>query len=439
MGGDEGGQQGRRAATPESGGASLEEAFALLAEMTQDFADSLDLETTLERALSLIVAHLDAEAGSLWLLEGDARTGRLLCKASVGPNAIRGFELPVAEGIIGRCVRGNCCSQVLDASRDPAFARAVDASSGLATRSLLCAPLSFGETALGAIEVINKRTGDGCFAQSDIHPLKVLASSAALAIANARLAAAQVEHERARRELELAAEIQRGLLPATPPPGFPLFGVNVPARVVSGDFFDFLELRDGRLAFCLGDVAGKGMNAALTMARTASLYRCLARSAAGPGRLLAALDEEIRDRATRGIFVTMVAGVLCPESGELVLANAGHEPPLQQRPDGSFASFPAEAPPLGILPGFEYPETRISLAGGALYLCSDGITEASSASGGALGADGLTQLVARFAGKPLAERVLAIVAEVRRLETRDDLTLLAVEGPAGAGRGGLHA
>jgi sigma-B regulation protein RsbU (phosphoserine phosphatase) len=408
--------------------------------MTRDFADSLDLKKTLERALSLIVAHLDAEAGSLWLLEGDARTGRLRCEASVGPCAIRGYELPVTEGIIGRCVRRNVCSQVLDASLDPAFARAVDQASGLATRSLLCAPLSFGETVLGAIEVVNKRSGCGCFAEGDIHPLQVLASSAALAIANARLAASQVEHERVRRELELAAEIQRGLLPAPPPPGFPVFGANVPARVVSGDFFDFLELRDGRIAFCLGDVAGKGMNAALMMARTASLYRCLAKTAEGPGRLLAALDQEIADRAARGIFVTMVAGVLDPGSGEVVLANAGHEPPLHHRRDGSFASLPAQAPPLGILPGSEVPESRIALDGGALYVCSDGLTEACSASGGALGAEGVRELVARFARRPLPERVQAIVDEVRQLETRDDLTLLAVgEGdPARPARGGPH-
>jgi sigma-B regulation protein RsbU (phosphoserine phosphatase) len=412
----------------------LEEAFALLAEMTQDFADALDLETTLERALSMIVAHLGAEAGSLWLLEGDASSGRVVCKASVGPHAIRGFELPVAEGIVGRCVRSNACAQVLDASCDPAFARTVDESSGLVTRSLLCAPLSFGDRALGAIEVVNKRTAGGRFTASDLHPLQVLASSAALAIANARLAAAAVENERVRRELELAAEIQRGLLPAPRPPGFPVFGVNVPARVVSGDFFDFLELADGRIAFCLGDVAGKGMNAALTMAKTASLYHCLARSAPGPGALLAALDREIRETATRGVFVTLVAGILDPRTGSVVLANAGHEPPLQHLPDGSFATLPAQAPPLGILAGLEFPESRLALEGGALYLCSDGLTEACSAAGGALGAEGLMRLVTRFAAKPLAERVLAITAEVRELETRDDLTLLGVADP----RGGAH-
>lgn len=405
-------------------------AFALLAEMTQDFADSLDIETTLERGLEKIVAHLDGVVGSVWLI--DESMQELVCRASVGPHQITGMRLPVSEGIIGRCVLENRCSTVLDAQRDPRFTQIIDEQSGFVTHSLLCAPLSFSDRPLGAIQIVNKRSGNHYFSELDIHPLQVLASSAALAIANARMAAAAVEHERVRRELELAADIQRNLLPVPRPDPFPIYGVNVPARVVSGDFFDILPLERGRIAFCLGDVAGKGMNAALLMAKTASLYRYLAKSVGRPGVLLSLLNDAIFETVARGMFVTMVAAVYEPGTGLIYLANAGHEPPLRHTLTGEFESFPAEAPPLGIQPGSDFPETQVQLNGDTLYTFSDGLTEACSESGAQLGSEGLQCLISRFTGMSLAKRVDAIITGVKRFELRDDLTLLAVCGNCGS-------
>ena len=105
--------------------------FELIADMTQDFARSLDIERTVGRALERIVAHVGAVAGSLWLLESGER--ELVCRASVGPHQITGQRLPVSEGIIGRSVRENVCQAILDASRDPHFAASIDEKSGLRT------------------------------------------------------------------------------------------------------------------------------------------------------------------------------------------------------------------------------------------------------------------------------------------------------------------
>jgi sigma-B regulation protein RsbU (phosphoserine phosphatase) len=407
----------------------LSGAFALLADMTQSFASSQDLRNSLERALTLVVSHLDAVAGSLWLV--DPNGAELECYASVGPNQITGMRLPVSQGIIGKSVRENLCQRVLDVSQHPDFSGFADEKSGFATRSLLCAPMSFTDKPIGAIEVLNKRSSGGHFVDADGHLLQVLASSAALAVANARMAESLVEHERTRRELELAAEIQRSLLPAREQGPYPIYGVNVPKRTVSGDFFDILPLPNGTLGFCLGDVSGKGMNAALLMAKSASLYRCMARHVERPGRLLGVLNREICETVTRGMFVTMVAGIFDPATGVARLANAGHEPPLHRDRDGGFRSFPAEAPPLGIDAGEGldrlYPEVEVEMGEGALYVCSDGLTEACSESGGFLGPEGVMGLIDRYSGKPLAERVEAIVSHVSQRELRDDLTLLVVD------------
>ena len=406
-------------------------AFGLLAEMTRDFAGCFDLDATLTRALASIARHVGAETGSLWLLH--AAGAELACVASVGASPITGVRVAVGEGILGKCVREKRGQRVLDVRSDPDFSGRIDRESGFVTRSILCAPMTFSGRVLGAIELVNKCSGDGCFAPADAELLEALATSAALAVANARLAREQVEHERVRRELELAAEIQQGLLPAARPAPFPVQAVNLPARAVSGDFYDFLELPDGSLAFCLGDVSGKGMNAALLGARTASLYRLLAREATAPGALLARLDAEISETVTRGMFVTFAAGVYDPARGRIRLANAGHEPPLLRAPSGAFTAFPADAPPLGILGVGEFPELEIALDGGVLYLFSDGLTEACAADGRPLGARGVEALLERFAGKPLRERIDAIASELGALGLRDDATLLGVSGE-GSGR-----
>src|SRR6185295_16982140 len=132
-------------------------------------------------------------------------------------------------------------------------------------------------------------------------------------ISNARLADQLVEQERIKRELELASEIQRSLLPQADET-LPIFGINRPIREVSGDFYDFFELPDGTVAFCLGDVSGKGMNAALLMAKTASLFRCLGKTIRDPARLLTILNREVQETASRGMFVTMIAGLYEPST-----------------------------------------------------------------------------------------------------------------------------
>jgi sigma-B regulation protein RsbU (phosphoserine phosphatase) len=421
-----------QAADPFSGSSDFAGAFALLAEMTRDFGSSLEIENILERGLGRIAENLHAEVGSLWLVSPDGK--QIECKASVGPDPITGLTISIDQGIIGRSIRENVCQTVLDVSQDPNFEMAVDEKSGFVTRSLLCAPMFIEGEALGAIELVNKLTDpDRCFDESDIHPLEVLTASAALAIANVRKAASLVDAERVRRELELAAEIQRNLLPARRPPPFPICGVNIPARTVSGDFYDILPLPDGRIAFCLGDVSGKGMNAAMLMAKTASLYRCLTKTVGSPGEVLARVNEEICETATRGMFVTMAAGIYDAERGCAVIANAGHEPLLHHAADGSFDSHPAGGPPLGIVAGSSFPEVEIELGGGAIYSFSDGLTEAATETGEQLGSEGVKELLARVAELPVVERVDAIIAEVSRLELRDDLTLLAVDDHGGSG------
>jgi phosphoserine phosphatase RsbU/P len=411
-------------------GENVSDHLELLASMGADFASTRDLESTLQLAVERITRYLDAAGGALFLV--DESGSKLRCHACWGATEITGMVLDADQGIVGRCVQDNKAEIVRDVSKDASFNSGVDAQTGFKTLSILCAPMSVSDQRIGAIELVNKRGGDGLFAESDLHVLQGLSSSAGLAIVNARQAEALVEQERVKRELELAAEIQRSLLPEGRQEPFPVHGVNVPARFVSGDFYDFFEIEDGCICFNLGDVSGKGMNAALLMAKTVSLYRCLGKTIQDPGRLLGIINREICETATRGMFVTMVGGIFDPATGRVRIANAGHEPPLFRDRDGNYQALEAELPPLGIMPMAgpeeDFPETEIYLEGGTLYVFTDGVTEGYVDEGETLEVDGLKDLLDTNALVPTADRLNSVVDRLRRggQPLRDDLTLLAV-------------
>lgn len=401
-----------------------------LAELSQEFASSLDIGETLKHAIDRFMVYLDAEAASIFLLDDD--TSALSCRECAGPVDVRGLRLAPGQGIVGQTVAHNTAKIVRDVSHDASFAATVDADTGFATRSILCVPLAVRGRCLGALELLNKRGGDGLFDRNDLQLATVVAAAAALAIHNAHMAGALLGQERVRKELELARHIQESLLPVREGSRSAVHGVNLPAREMSGDFYDFMTLADGRIYFALADVSGKGMNAALLMAKTTSLLRCLAKHASGASALLRQVNDEICENATRGMFVTLIAGFLDPRSGRIELANAGHPPALLQRTDGSFVELAAQAPPLGVVAAMDFPAVEISLDGGVLYLYTDGISESAVGAGHELGAPGLKRMIE--AASPVAAdlRLGALLRAWRAAgyQARDDVTLLLIELPA---------
>lgn len=407
------------------------EYLEFLAIIGRDFASSLNIGDTLDNALHRISTYMDAEAASLFLLEEDS--AEVVCRACFGPVNVNGLRLAADAGIVGRSIQANISQIVRDVEKDPDFVRSVDASTGFVTRSILCAPLSVKDQQIGAIQLLNKKGGDGLFSEKDRYGLQVLASSAALAIINARLTTQLIEQEKIRRELELAADIQRNLLPKESPIGFPISGINVPARGVSGDFYDIFELEDGRIFFNVGDVSGKGMNASLLMAKTSSLFHCLGRTIHDPGRLLGLINRELCEKGTRGMFVTMIGGIYEPETRTVRISNAGHEPALHRDQKGNYQSFGAQAPPLGIavdiVPDGRFPINDISIGDGSLYLFTDGVTEGRLGDGSILGVEGLKSFLERNAAIEPMSRLRTIADKFGQtgLPLHDDLTLLVVE------------
>ena len=242
------------------------------------------------------------------------------------------------------------------------------------------------------------------------------------------------------KELDLAALIQKSMLPQPRGENFPVHGVGIPARVVSGDFYDIVALDDGRIGFNIGDVAGKGFRSALLMAKTASLYRCLLRSVRQPADLLRLINRELCETSAFGLFVTMIAGLYDPATGLVRLANAGHLPALVRDAKGGMTLINASMPPLGVdtkLAASPTAEHSFYLDGGTLYLCTDGVTEGRLPSGELLEMEGFERHLQATSGLPVSAQLQTVLDRLAaaRGELSDDATLLAVDDRcAAAGR-----
>lgn len=230
------------------------------------------------------------------------------------------------------------------------------------------------------------------------------------------------------RELERAREIQRALLPGPTADDFPVCGLNVSAKMLSGDFYDYFPLPDGRVFFCLGDVSGKGANAAILMAKTAGLCRCLARQQMDLASLVEIVNREIAETSAQGMFVTLACGLYDPRSEQLSFVNAGHLPGLLLSPSAKPSLLQAQSPPLGVLDRISCAAQTYSLAGRELYLFSDGVTEHRTTEGAELGISGLLRLLSASREQSPADQLRFVMRQLLNdgEDTKDDLTLVRV-------------
>jgi len=254
-------------------------------------------------------------------------------------------------------------------------------------------------------------------------------------LAETRAAQARIESE-----LKIARTIQASFLPDNPAALAASGGLEVatwfqPAREVGGDLFHCFWLPDGRLFLCIGDVAGKGVPAALMMAVTATLIKGMAAATPEPATLLEQVNNELCAINERLLFVTLFAAALNPKTGELTLSNAGHNPPLIRRVDGR-AEFITVTPGLvlGVEADWRYVSAREQLApGDILLLYTDGVTEAMNVAFECFEPQRLlevSQAADIVSPRQWVEQVVtAVAAHVGTAEQSDDLTLLAVARP----------
>jgi serine phosphatase RsbU (regulator of sigma subunit)/predicted ester cyclase len=240
------------------------------------------------------------------------------------------------------------------------------------------------------------------------------------------------ERERVEQDLRVARRIQQASLPKEVPElqGWQISPYYQPAREVGGDFYDFLELEDGRLGLVVGDATGHGVPAAFVMSTTCGMLRAVALSVDSPGEVLARVNEALSARMPPSMFVTCFYAILEPKSGRLLYANAGHDLPYLRRSRGA-GELRARGMPLGLMPGMSYEEKEAMLgAGEAVLFYSDGLVEAHDPEGEMFGFPRLQALVAQYADGGalvnfLMEKLHSFTGE--EWEQEDDITLVTLQ------------
>ncbi|MFV1984181.1 MAG: HDOD domain-containing protein [Thiohalomonadales bacterium] len=231
------------------------------------------------------------------------------------------------------------------------------------------------------------------------------------------------------RELFLAREIQTSLQPKEREKSFPVVGINISAKELSGDFYDYIELKNGDIYFTLADVSGKGTHAAMLMAKASGLFRCLAKKVSKPDQLLSIINSELCETNIRGMFITMIAGIYHPKDKSVEIINAGNPPGLLFDKTGNVKQIDALTIPLGIIPGCDFPVQTFSLKDSTLYLYTDGVSEGKLSNNQEIGINGLQKLISKVVTLEKSERLKKIVSVFENKSAlHDDITLLIIEG-----------
>jgi serine phosphatase RsbU (regulator of sigma subunit) len=401
----------------------------LLYRLSEKLVSSPHPEAIARIALNEANPLIPAQAGMV-LLSDHEESGVLLLATCGLPRRLKpGAER--SEGVLGRVLQ----------SGEPELANGVPAAETFAgmegeSVSLLCAPLKSEQGVFGAILMAGE--GERQYSAGDLKLLAAIALQTAPAIEIAHLHQMELEHVRMERDLQVARQVQAGLLPRNLPamPGWQVDAFWQPAQAVGGDFYDFLSFPDGRTGLVIADVSNKGVPAALVMANTRSVLRAVAASARSdccesPGKLLAQVNDLLCQDMPRNMFVTCFLAILDPESGDIAFANAGQNLPYQRTRDGIKELY-ARGMPLGLFPDMEYEEMHTVLQPGeGVLMYSDGLVEAHDPQGVMFGEDRLESYLRRSEAR--GDGLIRLLMENLQAftgpgwEQEDDVTFVTVE------------
>jgi sigma-B regulation protein RsbU (phosphoserine phosphatase) len=399
---------------------------------------------------------LDAQGGALYLTD---RTGtklapafiskgcpplvdvpsHILQQAAASPTALESFlrlhNLATGEGLLGRVFEtGNpiCANEFSEA---PELAKLRDSSFGAS--SVMVASLLYAKQNMGVLAVANSRMG-APFSQNDFVVFKSIAEQSAFALYNAIIYSEANEKKRLDHDLQIARDIQRILLPAESPTiaGFEISGINVPARQVSGDYFDYIKVDDDRLGVAIADVSGKGVPASLIMAICRSVLRSQAIGNSSPADVLQKVNRQLYPDIKEDMFISMAYLIFDHARDSVTLARAGHDAPLLY--SGKARTVTPLKPPgmvVGIDSGDVFDRLTKDVAvplerDDCILLYTDGITEALDNEGNEFGLERTMEAV-RVSAKEGAQAIVTrLIDELRNFvgstAQNDDITLIAI-------------
>ena len=399
---------------------------------------------------------LDAHGGSLYMTD---RTGgkltpafiskgcpplvdvppNILQQAAAAPIALENYlrlhSVTPGEGLIGRVWQTGQSLCLNDLSEVLELAKLRGSAFGAA--SVMAAPLSYAKQDLGVLAVANGPLA-APFSQGDFVVFKSIAEQSAFALYNAIIYSMANEKKRLDHDLEIARDIQRILLPAEAPAinGFQISGLNVPARQVSGDYFDYIQVDEKRLGVAIADVSGKGVPASLIMAICRSVLRAEAARNPSPADVLRKVNRQLYPDIKEDMFISMAYLILDHQRDGVTLARAGHDAPLlYKRASQSVTPLKSPGMVVGIDSGNVFDRLTTDFAvplerDDCLVLYTDGVTEALNSAGDEFGLDRMIQSVRASASDGAQTIVKRIIEDVRNFTgsfpQNDDITLIAI-------------
>ena len=401
---------------------------------------SLGQEIQLDRLLTLIVSEvtsaMEAERSSLLLF--DPASNQLVSKVAEGMST-REIRVPLGVGIAGATAQTRITINIPDAYQDERFNRSYDKASGFRTRSILSAPI-IGQNGklVGVVQVLNKINKQS-FTSDDERFLEAICIHLGIALERAEMVEAYLQGQILTKSLQLAREIQMGLVPKDFP-AFPnissidIYAALEPALDVGGDLYDYFLLDKNRICFIIGDVSDKGVPAALFMAMVRTAFRM---AATGSHEAIGPIMEKLNDFLCASnhsqMFVTVFAGILDLRTGEIEYADGGHEPPyIVHARGGATMIEKVGGIALGFMPEYQFRCGQIQLEpGDSLILYTDGITEAMNSDRHLFSAERIQETLDRTATGITAQALTKIVlggvaAFVAGAHQNDDITLLVI-------------
>jgi serine phosphatase RsbU (regulator of sigma subunit) len=407
--------------------------FAVVSKVGVALLSQCSLDETLNQIIDLIFEGVPADRAFLLLRDG--KSGELVCKVASYRNrqpTEADREVRISRSITEEVVGKGRSVLTSDASQDERF-RQQESILLQGIRSVMAVPLSVNQQVIGMIYVDSPMSVN-IFTQDDLHLLTTIASVAAVKIENALLLEQRIDNERIKQQLNSARDIQSRLLPVTPPavPHYDLAGISLPCFEVGGDYFDFIQAGSHRLMISLGDVSGKGMDAAMLMSSLHATVRAQVGNTSSLSEMVSRVNAYLYENTPSNKYATLVCSQLDAESHQLTYTNAGHNPPLLIRRNGEVVYLEAGGLPVGIAGFSNYEEGAVTFESeDALIIYSDGVSESTNRRGEEFGTERLIDVVQKNQQRTAAQLRDRIEEAITNFldggSPSDDMTLVIVK------------
>ncbi len=402
-------------------------------EISRSLAGTTDLDALLPKILdTLFKVFPHADRGCVLFKTED---GRMIPKATKHRRETDDDTVKVSRTILRTVMEQKTGVLSADATSDARF-EASESISNLTIRSMMCVPmLSLDGEPLGVIS-IDTQNPFNQFKEDDLDLLVAVAGQAAMSYESAKLLVTAMEKQKQDREMGIAMDVQRALLPTEmpKPQSWEFFASYDSAQAVGGDYFDCMMMPDGkRVCFAFGDVAGKGVPASLVMSKLSTVVTITMNFVPDVGDAASRINDQMCTKAVEGRFVTFIIGIIDPETGDLEFVNCGHMPLMIRKVDGTIEEIGEEAVglPLGVMEGYPFEVVKRRLEPGeTVVLYTDGVSEAMNPNSDLYGMERLRELVHSSTAGKAEELGKTILADVRKhangRDQNDDITIMVI-------------